>query len=91
MRSIRASFVLPLVMGIGGWLFMAAMAAGQGSRTPAGERPNLKPGDRLEVMDGAALKEAEFVEFTPVGLIGSGWRTTARSRFVRISCGCRKV
>jgi hypothetical protein len=46
---------------------LANVATAQG--LPVGERPNLKPGDRLEVMDGGSLKSAEFVEFTPVGLI----------------------
>ena len=33
------------------------------------QRPDLRPGDKLEVIDMGKLREAEFVEFTPVGLI----------------------
>lgn len=36
---------------------------------PQQQRPDLRPGDKLEVIDMGKLREAEFVEFTPVGLI----------------------
>lgn len=35
----------------------------------AQERPDLRPGDRVEVIDMGKIREAEFVQFTTVGLI----------------------
>lgn len=41
----------------------------QNNNQAAAPRPELQPGDKLEVLDMGRLREAEFVEFTPVGLI----------------------
>lgn len=41
----------------------------QNKGAPAPERPDLRPGDRVEVSDMGRVREAEFVQFTTVGLI----------------------
>jgi hypothetical protein len=67
MQTLRSSILITLMLAGCGWLLGTCTATGQG--LPAGQRPNLKPGDRLEVIEGGSIKDAEFVEFTPVGLI----------------------
>jgi hypothetical protein len=49
--------------------FCAATASAQPKAVQPAQRPDIRPGDLLEVIDMGKVREAEFVEFTPVGLI----------------------
>ncbi len=57
-------------LAAGSLILLLAFQGTSGAQVPAAPpRPNLQPGDRLEVYDGGVIKEVEFVEFTVVGLI----------------------
>lgn len=57
---------LIVILVLSSALFVAAATSAQQNK---GERPDLRPGDKVEVIDLGKIREAEFVEFTVVGLI----------------------
>lgn len=50
-------------------LFATAISVFAQANKGAQERPDLRPGDKVEVLDMGRFREAEFVEFTVVGLV----------------------
>ncbi|QDU29891.1 hypothetical protein ETAA8_50070 [Anatilimnocola aggregata] len=54
-----------------------------GQNKSTGGRPDLRPGDLLQVYDEGRMKDAEFVEFTPVGLIKVRFEDDSRKAFRR--------
>lgn len=66
----RQTIVLLILLVLGSASFGQMLSAQvKPVQQAAPARPDLQPGDKLEVIDMGRLREAEFVEFTPVGLI----------------------
>jgi hypothetical protein len=91
MRMLRASNFVSMALCC--VVFLSSLATWAQQGLPPDQRPNLQPGDRLEVIEGRAIKDAEFVEFTPVGLIKVRFdddsQKAFRPNFVRLPKGVK--